>query len=48
MFSDLLEFISNFHHKKLRKQCIIHEKISCEKIPTGHCELKMSCDHPVT
>ena len=26
MFGDLIDSISNFHHKKLRKQCIIHEK----------------------
>ena len=26
MFGDLLDFISDFHHEKLRKQCIIHEK----------------------
>ena len=25
-FCDLLEFISNFHHENVRKQCIVDEK----------------------
>ena len=48
MLGNLLDFISYFHYEKLKKKHGIYmKKIDFEKFPTGHYELKISCDRPV-